>query len=169
MFIAQEEIFPLVNESGELIGQAPRSVCHNGSKLLHPVIHLHVFNSVGELFLQKRSLNKDIQPGKWDTAVAGHVALNESALKAVQREALEELGIAGFKPVFISKYIFECEVEKELVYTFKTVYNGRFILNEEEISEGRFWSREEIRINWGTHIFTPNFEEDILINRLFQY
>ncbi len=58
----QEEIFPLVDEDGNITGQAPRSVCHNGSKLLHPVIHLHIFNSKGQLFLQKRSPLKDVQP-----------------------------------------------------------------------------------------------------------
>lgn len=59
------EWFPLVNEEGETIGKATRKECHSGSKLLHPVIHLHIFNKKGELYLQKRSMNKDIQPGKW--------------------------------------------------------------------------------------------------------
>ena len=63
------EWFPLVNEEGETIGKATRKECHSGSKLLHPVIHLHIFNKDGDLYLQKRSMNKDIQPGKWDTAV----------------------------------------------------------------------------------------------------
>lgn len=62
------EWFPLVNEEGETIGKATRKECHSGSKLLHPVIHLHIFNKDGDLYLQKRSMNKDIQPGKWDTA-----------------------------------------------------------------------------------------------------
>ena len=63
------EFFPLVNEAGETIGRASRAECHNGSKLLHPVVHLHIFNHQGDLLLQKRSMKKDIQPGKWDTAV----------------------------------------------------------------------------------------------------
>ena len=50
-----QEMFPLVNEQGNIIGAATRGECHNGSKLLHPVIHLHVFNSKGELYLQKTS------------------------------------------------------------------------------------------------------------------
>lgn len=72
-----EEIFPLVDETGNIIGQAPRSVCHDGSKLLHPVIHLHIFNSEGDLYLQKRSATKDVQPDKWDSSVAGHIDLGE--------------------------------------------------------------------------------------------
>ena len=73
-----EELFPLVNEQGDLIGKASRKLCHSGSFYLHPVVHLHVFNALGQLFLQKRSLSKDIQPGMWDTSVGGHVDFEET-------------------------------------------------------------------------------------------
>jgi len=73
-----EEVFPLVNEQGDLIGKATRTQCHSGSFLLHPVVHLHVFNASGQLFLQKRSMSKDIQPGMWDTSVGGHVDYEET-------------------------------------------------------------------------------------------
>ncbi len=62
-----QEMFPIVDEQGNITGAATRGECHSGSKLLHPVIHLHVFNSKGDLYLQKRPEWKDIQPGKWDT------------------------------------------------------------------------------------------------------
>ena len=91
--MAKEEIFPLVDEAGNLVGSATRKECHSGSMLLHPVVHLHIFNSKGELFLQKRSSLKDIQPGKWDTAVGGHIDLGENVEMALRREAREELGI----------------------------------------------------------------------------
>ena len=67
-----KEMFPLVNEEGVVVGCATRAYCHSGAKPLHPVVHLHIFNSNGELYLQKRAMHKDIQPGKWDTAVGGH-------------------------------------------------------------------------------------------------
>ena len=67
------EIFPVVDTDGRVMGKAPRRECHNGSKILHPVVHLQLFNSRGDLYLQKRALHKDIQPGKWDTAVGGHI------------------------------------------------------------------------------------------------
>ena len=76
-----EEMFPIVDEEGNITGAATRGECHNGSKLLHPVVHLHVFNSRGELYLQKRPDWKDIQPGKWDTAVGGHIDLWSSPTK----------------------------------------------------------------------------------------
>lgn len=49
-----EELFPIVDDSGNVLGKATRGECHNGSRLLHPVVHLHVFNSRGEVYLQRR-------------------------------------------------------------------------------------------------------------------
>ena len=119
-----EEMFPLIDEEGNITGAASRGECHNGSKLLHPVVHLHVFNSRGELYLQKRPEWKDIQPGKWDTAVGGHIDLGESVEMALKREAREELGIEDFTPQLLTHYVFESDREKELVFAHKTVYDG---------------------------------------------
>ena len=154
-----EEMFPLVDEEGNITGAATRGECHNGSKLLHPVVHLHVFNSQGELYLQKRPDWKDIQPGKWDTAVGGHVDLGESVEMALKREAREELGITDFTPERLMHYVFESAREKELVFTHSTTYD-RTVTPSEELDGGRFWSLEEIRSNLGKEIFTPNFENE---------
>ncbi len=118
------EVFPLVNEAGEVIGKATRQECHSGSKLLHPVVHLHIFNQKGDLFLQKRAMSKDIQPGKWDTAVGGHVDYGETIEEALRREVREELGVTDFTPQFVQRYVFESAVEKELVNTYRTCYEG---------------------------------------------
>ena len=75
-----KEIFPIVDKEGNVTGSATRGECHNGSKLLHPVVHMHVFNSRGEVYLQKRPEWKDIQPGKWDTSVGGHIDYGETRL-----------------------------------------------------------------------------------------
>lgn len=161
----KEEWFPLVNEEGETTGKATRKECHSGSKLLHPVIHLHIFNDAGHLYLQKRSMNKDIQPGKWDTAVGGHIDYGETVEEALRREVREELGITDFTPQFITRYVFESTIEKELVNTFRTVYNGPFKPDTEELDGGRFWPVEEIKANLGKDVFTPNFEQEF--KRLF--
>ena len=156
-----EEMFPVVDELGNIIGAATRGECHNGSKLLHPVVHLHVYNSKGELYLQKRPEWKDIQPGKWDTAVGGHIDLGECVDDALRREVREELGITSFKPEFIARYVFESDREKELVNSYKTVYDGE-IKPSEELDGGKFWSIEEIRQNMGKGVFTPNFEKEAI-------
>lgn len=155
-----QEMFPLVDEEGNITGAATRGECHNGSKLLHPVVHLHVFNSRGELYLQKRPAWKDIQPGKWDTSVGGHVDLGESVETALRREVREELGITDFTPERLMHYVFESARERELVFVHKTVYDGP-ILPSDELDGGRFWSIEEIKSNFGKGIFTPNFESEI--------
>ena len=154
------EIVPNGDPRGNTIGKATRGECHNGSKILHPVVHLQLFNSRGELYLQKRALHKDIQPGKWDTAVGGHVDYGENIQTALRREAREELGITLFEPVLIGKYIFESEIEKELVHTFFTLYDGEIHPDRDEVEYGRFWSISELEKNLGAGLFTPNFENE---------
>ena len=161
----KEEWFPLVNEKGETIGKATRKECHNGSKQLHPVVHLHIFNEAGDLYLQKRPMTKDIQPGKWDTAVGGHVDYGETTEEALRREVREELGITDFTPEFITRYVFESSIEKELVNTFRTMYIGEITPDPTELDGGRFWSQTEILANIGKEVFTPNFEQEY--KRLF--
>ncbi len=155
-----DEMFPLVDEQGNIIGAITRGEAHDGSKKLHPVVHLHVFNSKGEIYLQKRPAWKDIQPSKWDTACGGHIDLGEDVKTSLKREVREELGITDFTPQDMGHYVFESAREKELVYVHKIIYNGDIQPSKEELDGGRFWSRDEILSNIGQNIFTPNFENE---------
>lgn len=155
-----EEWFDLVDEAGEIVGKARRSACHGNPELLHQAVHVFVVNGKGDVFLQKRSASKDIQPGKWDTSVGGHVDLGEAPDMAARREAREELGIEAAHPEFLYRYLWRTEVESERIQTYWLRHEGPFRLHPEEIDEGGFWSPDAIDGQLGTGVFTPNFETE---------
>lgn len=160
------ELLPLVDAEGKFIGCATRGECHNGSMLLHPVVHLHLLNKAGDIYLQQRPQWKEIQPGKWDTAVGGHVDYGETIDDALLREVREEVGITDFTPTFLVRYEFVSECERELVYVYKAVYEGE-VRPSDELDGGRFWSVSEINDAIGKGVLTPNFEQEYqMINNL---
>lgn len=162
-----EEMLPLVDEDGKVLGQAPRSECHRGPGKLHPVVHLQISDGDGHLYLQKRSASKLVQPGAWDSAVGGHVSVGEDLRTALGRELREELGVtalaleaakAKIEPLL--RYRWDTEIESELVFSFGLRYRGPFAPSPDEVEEARFWSIAEILANMGKGVFTPNFEHE---------
>lgn len=156
--LASQEWLPLVNEDGKVLSHAPRSIVHNSStRWLHPVVHLQVVSLQG-IWLQKRSMHKLVQPGKWDTAVGGHLSAGESVELSLAREAAEEIGLEIKNPKLLGRYIWESDIEREIVFAFVQWHNGPFSPNPEELDGGRFWSFIEVDENIGKDVFTPNFE-----------
>ncbi len=142
---------------------------HSGSGVLHPVVHLHIIDRLGRIFLQKRGENKLVQPGKWDTAVGGHVAYGESIIEALYRESHEELGLTRFNPVYLDTWLYDSHTERELVFIFAAVGSYELKLNPDELSDGRLWTLEQIRNARGKDILTPEFEMEFerIRQRLF--
>ena len=156
-----EEVFEVVNPSGKVIGTARRSELHNNPRLIHRVVHILVFNAEGSLLLQKRSMKKDIAPGKWDTSVGGHINIGEKIHDAARREMKEELGIDHCDITHLYEYLYHGEREAELVNTFRCTHSGSARSNTEEIDEIRYWNIKEIEAASGSGIFSPHFEEEM--------
>ncbi|MCP5102521.1 MAG: NUDIX domain-containing protein [bacterium] len=165
-----DEWFDIVDEEGRVKGRAPRTVCHSGPGMLHPVVHIHIIDDKDRIFLQKRAVTKKIQPGKWDTAVGGHISSGEKIEDGLKREAAEELGITAFEVRFLAKYPWETDVESELVFMFVSRYNKVITINKDEIDEGKYWKIKKIKESLGKGILTPNFEFefDILQKNYFK-
>ncbi len=103
-------------------------------------------------------MTKKLLPGRWDTAVGGHVGYGERILEALFRESSEELGFTDFNPVHLETYVFESEIERELVYVFAAVGDFELHPDHDEVEEGKWWSFESIDSDLAKSIFTPNFE-----------
>ena len=139
-----EDIFDTVNEHDEIIGREPRSVVH-ARGLRHRAVHVLVFNAAGQLFLQKRSMTKDNDPGLWDSSCSGHVDAGESYAVAAERELMEEIDLLVDEPM---EELFKIEATAETGWEFAVIYRtedeGPFNLCPEEIDEGRWFTSEEI-------------------------
>jgi len=154
------EEFEIVDETGRPVGRATRAECHRNPALIHPAVHVFVWDSRGRLFLQRRALNKDIQPGRWDTSVGGHLRPGEPPEEGARRELREELGVDATL-YFSHRYLWRSERETEWVTSFVTEHSGPFCLDPDEVAEGRFWDWGEILGAIGRGTFTPNFEHEL--------
>jgi isopentenyldiphosphate isomerase len=155
------EMFQLVDAAGRPLGSADRAACHGNPALIHAVVHLHVLDRSGRLYLQRRSLAKDTNPGLWDTSVGGHVAAGEPVADALAREAREELGIgtSGVRRLFA--YLYRSRSESEYAHCFALVCDGPFRTDPAEIAEGRFFTFAEVEAMRGTGTLTPMFEHEL--------
>ena len=160
VLITEEEIFEVVDADDRVIGQALRSECHGNPNLIHRVAHILVFNGRRQVLLQKRSMSKDIQPGRWDTSVGGHLMPGEGYQEAAVREAQEELGLTDIDLEFLYHSKIRNTIESENSATFRAFSEGPFEHNGLEIDELMFWEPHEILNQIGQGIFTPNFEEE---------
>lgn len=151
------EMFPIVDENGIVTARSAREYCHGGGMLLHPVVHLHIIDHHQRLYLQKRSAKKDLFPGRWDTAVGGHVKYGETILEALSREAAEELLLEEFNPIFLGAYTWESKRERELVNVFAAVGSYDLRPDRDEVDEGRWWTIGEMEAVLNSSMFTPNF------------
>jgi isopentenyl-diphosphate delta-isomerase type 1 len=142
-----EEIFDVVNERDEVIGQAPRSQVHREG-LKHRAVHVLVFDRQGRVFLQKRSMKKDCFPGTWDSSASGHLDTGEDYDACALREVREELGV---QLPHIPKRLFKLdacpETGQEFCWVYRASHEGPFSLHPDEIERGD-WFAEEAVTGW---------------------
>lgn len=145
--MSADEMFDIIDDvTGEVIGQAPRKQCHGNPSLVHRSVHVVVFSTGGKILLQKRKMTKDIQPGKWDTAVGGHLDAGETFEVAAVREMGEELGIPSDTPLrHLFDYKVRNEIESENVRIFACVFDGPFRPQESELDGIVFFDPADLK------------------------
>ena len=156
---SDQEILDVVDSQDNIISKAPRDYVHK-HLLMHRSSHILLFNFRDELFLQKRSLNKDECPGLWDASAAGHVESGEDYLHCAHRELEEELGVIN---TILNKILSFPAHEKtflEHIHVYKCITDSKITINKDEISDGRFLSLPMINqsIHANATIFTPTFK-----------
>lgn len=139
------EVFDVVNERDEVVGQEIRSEVHRLG-LMHRAVHVLVFNAAGQVFLQKRSMKKDRQPGVWDSSSSGHVDAGEHYDACAVRELREEIGLQLREPPErLFKLAASPETDQEHVWVYRCAAEGPFHLDAEEIERGDWFSCDEVR------------------------
>lgn len=139
-----EELLDVVDKDDNVVAVNTRGEIH-ARGLMHRAVHILVFNSRGEVFLQKRSMSKDEQPGKWDSSAAGHVDSGEGYLDCARREIGEELGIETaqeFETLF--KLPASALTGNEHCMVYRYVFDGPMVLDPDEIDDGVWISPERL-------------------------
>ena len=160
---AAPELLDRVDAANRVIGTVWRAQVHGDPGLEHRAVHVLVWDKQGRLLLQKRSRTKDLEPGKWDCSVGGHLEVGESYAAAAVREAQEELGLALARSDLQPQhdYVWRSALETEHVRTFRIDHNGPFSPHPDEIQAARFWSPAELRAAAGTGVLTPVLEHEL--------
>lgn len=153
------EWFDVVNGSDEVVGRAPRTVVH-AQGLWHRAVHVLVFNAAGEVFLQKRSMTKDVAPGLWDSSCSGHLDAGEDYDAAAGRELREELGLPlPGPPARWQRFCAGAETGWEFVWTYRVQAEGPFVLHPGEIERGEWFAPGQVSA-WMERepaVFSPAF------------
>lgn len=138
-----DELLSIVDTNDKVIGTRPRNVVH-ALGLRHRAVHILVFNTHKQLFLQKRASNKDINPGLWDTSAAGHVNAGEDYYNCAIRELKEELAVICTQLDALFKLPATIATGMEFIQVYHCINNGPFKLAADEIDQGNWYSVAEI-------------------------
>ena len=155
MMSPQEEIVTIVDQENNVTGSAPRSVMR-AKGLPHRATYILVFNAKGELYVQKRTMVKDVYPGYYDVAAGGVVMAGESYEESALRELDEEMGIQGVPLVRLFDFYHQDASNCVWGRAYSCEYNGKILLQKEEVESGEFCSLETIRNSSNQDTYTPD-------------
>lgn len=155
-----DELYDVVDDAGRVIGQATRAEVHADRNLIHRAVHVLIFRPDGRLIMQLRAQSKDVEPGKWDTSVGGHLNAGEDWMTAARRETQEEMRLSGVPLEFLYEHQYRSPRESEDIRTYRAIYAGPVHPQALEISAARDWTPEEISARRGRGVFTRSFEEE---------
>jgi len=152
--MAAHEVVAIVDRDNRVIGEAPRQGMR-AKNLIHRASFILVFNDLGELFVQQRTMTKDIYPGRWEIAAGGVVAAGETVEESAERELKEELGVDAALSYLFEMY-YEDALNRVFCHVFKTNHNGPFTLQPEEVVQGEFMPVAAILSRLGAENLTPD-------------
>lgn len=153
-----DEVFDVVDEHNQVTGQDSRKTIHAES-LRHRAVHIFLVNKHGAVLLQKRSMWKDRQPGKWDSSAAGHLDAGETHAEAAVRELNEELDVASCPLTPIADFA-ACEANGwEFVTLYEGAYSGKVRFPAAEVDSVQWFSPMQIQawVERRPHDFSPSF------------
>ena len=158
----REEWFDVVNERDEVIGRATRREVHATGRW-HRAVHVMVFEASGRVFLQKRSMLKDLSPGLWDSSCSGHLDAGEDYDAAAVRELGEEIGVkleSGQAPTRWFRVDACEETGWEFVWVYRLRHDGELTLDPLEIQFGEWVLPNEVtaRVTRKPGEFCPSFK-----------
>jgi 8-oxo-dGTP pyrophosphatase MutT (NUDIX family) len=165
--MTMDEIVTIVDRMNKIVGSAPRSRMRS-ERLTHRATYLLVISDSGELFVQKRTLSKDVYPGFYDPATGGVVLKDESYESAAARELKEELGIVGVPIEFHGDFFFEDQFCSVWGRVFSCKHSGPFVLQAEEVAAGEFMRFEDVFRRATEEPFTPDSLEAVQLYRRLQ-
>ena len=150
-----DEIVLIVDEQNQEVAQVSRRVMREGG-LIHRACYILVFNRSQEIFVQKRTMSKDIYPGYLDVATGGVVLAGEPYELSAKRELAEELGVR--KATLTPHFDFYHEADNNRVWgrVFSCMAEGPFVLQPEEVEDGFFLGLDAVQAMAATEQFAPD-------------
>jgi isopentenyldiphosphate isomerase len=151
----EDEIVTIVDEQNKVVGAVPRQEMR-ARRLPHRATYILVFNPQGELYVQKRTSNKDVFPSHYDAVAGGVVLAGESYEEGALRELSEELGICGVPLARLFDFYYEDESIRVWGEAFSCVCNSKMVLQKDEVESGAFMRVKEVLHLAECEPFTPD-------------